>query len=43
MGDLQDWLDRVNARWGGIGAVVTTTICLVVLLYGLWAILHDLW
>ncbi|HKI97096.1 MAG TPA: hypothetical protein VKB51_01355 [bacterium] len=43
MGSFQQWLDRTNARYGGIGAVITATICLAVLVYALLVILGDFW
>ena len=43
MSSLQDWLDRVNARHGDVGAVVTAVICLSALLYALIVILGDFW
>ena len=43
MTPLQDWLDRVNARWGGVGAVVTAALCLSALAWALTAILGDFW
>ena len=43
MSPFQDWLDRVNARWGAVGAVVTATLCLSALAWALTTILGDFW
>ena len=43
MSSLQDWLDRTNARYGGIGSLVTAVLCLSALLYALVVILGDFW
>ena len=43
MASFQDWLARVNARYGGVGAVITATVCLGSLVYGIVVILGDFW
>jgi hypothetical protein len=43
MGSFQRWLDRANERYGGIGAVVTATLLVLVLFYALVVILGDFW
>lgn len=43
MSPFQNWLDRVNAHWGGVGAVATSTLCLAALAWALLTILGDYW
>lgn len=43
MRSFQDWLDRTNDRYGGIGAVVMATLCLAALVYAIVVILGDFW
>jgi hypothetical protein len=43
MGSFQQWLERANARYGAVGAIVTTALCLAVLIYALVTILGDFW
>ena len=42
MGSFQRWLDRANARYGGIGAVITATVLLAVPVFPPGAILGGL-
>lgn len=43
MRSFQEWLDRANDRYGGVGSVITAVVCLSILVYALVHILGDFW